>query len=522
MKKNAIISLMLVLCLLLCACSAKTAGQGNVQTAEAFSGGSGTREDPFLIRSAEELWLFASRINEVGFKYTEYTDGFYRLEADIDLGGRSWTSVVLLRGGFDGAGHTISGFTVEKTAHSEARYGFIAHVQGGVVENLTVSDARIRADSDKAPKAGAIVGTMLGGVLRNCRTTDTVSVTSGYQAGGVIGEAYGDEILVENCVNEARVESTSSVGGAGGIASYLHGEVRGCVNRGSVVSAGDGAGIACSLAGHVYDCENDGDVQADKYAGGVCCAFGDGALNSNSNDPSVILSGCINRGSVTSAQKTAAGICSKFSTGTIQDCSNSGNILSAKEAGGIFGYFNVSAFGTAAREARIANCVNTGSVSSTGPFLYYVGGIGGDVTLYGTGVVLENCVNTGAVVTTEGENVGGILGNVYAGQKGGAVTFRNCENSGEVKGALQIGGILGCAGTGLLEGAMPLTVRFENCRNTGTIVGLDSCCRVGGITGGDNGGELTMDFVDCVNEGALVSDAKLSFMDPFWPKLPEE
>lgn len=96
-----------ILCalLVLSACSATA-------DAAAFSGGSGTETDPYLISTAKDLWELADKINtEETLK--EYTGAFYRLTNDIDLGGKKkWTPIgnysvntyLWFEGTFDGGG----------------------------------------------------------------------------------------------------------------------------------------------------------------------------------------------------------------------------------------------------------------------------------------------------------------------------------------------------------------------------------------------------------------------------------
>lgn len=524
MKKRVCFFALLILCLLLSAC-----GSGRQsQNSGSFPGGSGTEADPYLIRSAGDLWLLAECINGSDEYKNPYPAAYYRLEADIDLGGERWTPLRELSGGFDGAGHTISGFVIRK-ASGQNTYGFFSKVSG-TVGNLTISNAEISVVGEGAPYAGAVTGQLSDGTLYGCRATDTVSVFCVYQAGGIAGSVSSSASVgesgvsrVENCVNEGRVESGGSVGSAAGIAANLHGDVNGCVNRGSIVSAGEAGGIACSLAGHVDSCRNEGDVQAEKYAGGICTSFSDASLNSSSNDTSVILRDCVNQGAVSSATRIAAGICGRISTGTIQGCSNSGDIRSTNEAGGIFGYFQASAFGTPAAELHISDCVNSGSITSEEGFVYAAGGIGGDLMSAGTRLWMENCENSGAVTSLDGKYVGGILGKVsVSGESGAAADFINCRNSGEVRGAQHIGGVLGFANGTRLEGEGVLwEIRFKDCDNTGTIVGLRNGCCVGGITGGSDDG-MDLVFADCTDGGQLLSEADRVYMDALWPKVPLE
>ena len=139
MKRAFFFPLLLSICLLLAACGAEGSapgpdGDAEVRVSEGFPGGSGTEEDPYLIRSAEDLWYLAACFNDSDEYQNPYLSCYYRLEADVDLGGRAWTPLRELRGGFDGAGHTISGFTIRDTTE-QSYYGFFSAVSG-TLENL--------------------------------------------------------------------------------------------------------------------------------------------------------------------------------------------------------------------------------------------------------------------------------------------------------------------------------------------------------------------------------------------------
>ena len=65
--------------------------------AKGFSGGSGTEDDPYLISTGNELVYLASEIN--GSNANIYYNKYYRLTANIDLGGKEWNPIGCYRYG---------------------------------------------------------------------------------------------------------------------------------------------------------------------------------------------------------------------------------------------------------------------------------------------------------------------------------------------------------------------------------------------------------------------------------------
>ena len=122
--------------------------------ADAFAGGSGTEEDPYLIAEASQLALLAKYVNEETPGY--YEDGVhYRLTADIDLSGYgSWTPIgsgptdgrypyenprYAFQGVFDGDGHLVSGLNVDLSGTTTFTSAGLFGVNDGTIRNLSVS-----------------------------------------------------------------------------------------------------------------------------------------------------------------------------------------------------------------------------------------------------------------------------------------------------------------------------------------------------------------------------------------------
>ncbi|MBO7252623.1 MAG: hypothetical protein J6V25_08340 [Oscillospiraceae bacterium] len=518
MKKMLILVLAMVI--LLYGCS----NSGEVEIKAPFSGGSGTQEDPYQLRTPEDLWEFAEKIQ--GEEGAHYAQANYILTADIDLGGnRQWEPIggkQDFEGCLDGDGYTIRGIVIRYkdplAGQKETAIGMF-RILRGKVQNLTIGNSTLNSDGEAA-KAGMFAGKLIGGTLDNCHTEDTVQVSGEYQIGGICGEANKDSVI-QNCSNAAEVTARSNIGCAAGIVSYTSCEITNCSNTGNITSEGDAAGIANTAGRSMLNCTNAGAVSARSYAAGIVCRFSDGALNTSMNDTTVQISNCTNSGSVTSREDPAGGIAACARTGSINVCANSGTVTSAKETGGILGYFQQSVFGTSCEEFTIADCSNTGEITSTEN--YSSGGICG--ILYGstTRIRLVNCSNRGTVhasgekdVLVSGAEAGGMVGQASVR----TLEMTNCQNAGSVTGYAMSGGMIGHVSPDSNLKDVSTQLLLTDCKNTGTITviapgGLKKTIYAGGMVGycrmvQEEGSTLPVFaqvvMENCTNEGMLKGD----------------
>ncbi|MDR2384937.1 MAG: fibronectin type III domain-containing protein, partial [Tannerella sp.] len=259
---------------------------------EAWTNGSGTKDDPYLIESAAHLAHLAYLVKrDMIFVNTGWTTDeknhtfgtgiYYKLTTDIDLNGlewipigcrqntaQYWTYYVCHFGGhFDGNGHTVANLSI-RTSDIESS-GLFGHVRGATVQNLGITGN----DSIIAGNAGAIAGYCAGNTtITNCYNTIYIStggasggivginngvltiincynkgmVNNGY-AGGIIGETRNmSELNIVNCYNTAPI--TTKRGASGGIIGnvYRIANVVNCYNTGTVVNAiGGGTNVNC-------------------------------------------------------------------------------------------------------------------------------------------------------------------------------------------------------------------------------------------------------------------------------------
>lgn len=264
--KKTILALVLSLCMVaVClpvVASAEDAPQGlwTDYAATAFVGGSGTKDAPYQIATAEQLALLAKDVNSGS---TTHSGEYFILTADIDLSGHVWTplgyesyssgggSAQSFSGYFDGNNKKITGLYVDERVgdnHGKNRnaglFGCIAAVSSEpVIQNLIVDGTVYAGDGD--PKsgynygAGILVGsiTVLGNdvpyaVIKNCTVSGTVNSTK--NAGGLVG--YANYTHFENCTADVEVNGYSVSGGF--VGNVFASEFTDCTAKGDVSSCG--------------------------------------------------------------------------------------------------------------------------------------------------------------------------------------------------------------------------------------------------------------------------------------------
>ena len=354
--------------------------------------GEGTKENPYEIATADDLYEFAIKVNEGD------NTACAVLTADITLIDTNWTPIGndsnQYKGTFDGDGHTITGLSVDIQSDNTIYAGLFGFLgEGGTIKNLGLADSKITCSGNRV-YAGGVCGWNTG-TIENCYNTGDVSCTSEYSfvyAGGVCG--LNDYGTIENCYNTGDVSGTSEYGFvyAGGVCGLNdYGTIENCYNTGDV----SGTGTRTDASGH---------------AGGVCGCNDYGTIENCYNTGEV--SGT---GTSTDGAGYDGGVCGR-NTGTIENCYNTG------EVSGIYGFVYAGGVcGANGNSATIINCYNTGDVSGTSSYGFaYAGGVCG-LNDYGT---IENCYNTGEVSGTGTSTDGsGYAGGVCGWNTG---TIENC------------------------------------------------------------------------------------------------
>ena len=238
-KRIGSVLLALALCLSLLPTAALAAGETG--TMPGYSGGSGTKDDPWQISSVADLQLLANTINDrnaAGFDADAAAGGagvagnyygyYFKQTTDLDLSGiDNWDPIgysggqdLYFAGHYDGDGHTISNAksTGKNDDEGFATAGIFGWVAFGSVKNLTVKNADFFAEGNKNMSyAGGVLAVAYSCTVENCSVYNSKiesrrdpNENSNF-AGGITGIASNSSF--EKC---ASVENTIRHGSFGG------------------------------------------------------------------------------------------------------------------------------------------------------------------------------------------------------------------------------------------------------------------------------------------------------------------
>lgn len=209
----------------------------------------------YIIATSEDLREFNRRITSDTYKKIPLSADA-RLTSDIDLTQADGTHTVWIpigkdsgryTGTFDGAGHTVKGYQINKADEM----GFFGTVGGGTVRGLTVSgDINIK-DKGNPTYAGGVAGNCFGTIEGCVNAASLTSSAEDVVIGGIVGHCRGGTI--SNCVNSGDVTNSSDNMDTGGIAGRNQdgGKISNCLNSGNVENSG--LGRTGGIAGYNYD-----------------------------------------------------------------------------------------------------------------------------------------------------------------------------------------------------------------------------------------------------------------------------
>ena len=383
--------------------------------AGAYSGGNGTRQDPYQIATAQDLI-------ELGQTPDDYGRSFV-LSADIDLADHVFDQAVIapdtagdspglggivittfdgpgFYGRFDGQGHVIRNLCIDdRTGSYQGLFGNLS--AGAEVVNLGLEDVRI----DGLSYVGGLVGQNDHGSISLCHIAGTVSGEE--TVGGLVG--HNDHGSISLCHSSGTVRGTEQVGGL----------------------------VGDNDAGRVSSSYSSAAVHGEEDTGGLVGDNGFGTISSS--DSTGLISG----------HRNVGGLAGKNGWGTISSCHSTGMVNGARKIGGLVGDNTYGAISSSYSTGRVYGNAN-------------VGGLVGYI--HQSGTITSSC-STGFVHGTQ--TAGGLLGNLYesgtisssygtggvfsgwgrAGGLAGALlrggTVSSCYSTGSVSGGRDVGGLVG-------------------------------------------------------------------------------
>jgi hypothetical protein len=385
--------------------------------------GRGLSDDPYLVNNYADF-------NEMRNNQHAY----YKLTADIDLTGLAQLPDIWY-GGIDGAGHTVSNFTLSAAGTAGGLFSVLSHpnvtiknltlesfslvgtantrgllagqitATGVMLDNVNVENGTLTPSSGNRTNYGGLIGqitTAGGATIKDCNVT--INIAGSQYIGGLVGQANNLDI------SGSTVSLTNSVPIAG--ASYIGGLV-GSLTTGSITnSSASGLGFSLTSA----------------YSGGIA--------------------GVINGVTVTNSHSTIGNIAS-----TVAPTSNA---------------FLGGLVGDAIGNSTISQSSATTNISGSS----YVGGLVG--RLYTSQI--SGSFATGDI-TARGSHSGGLVGYVYTSSVADSYATGNVTLTSSSVTSLYAGGLTGQASTG------PITRSFAR-GNVSVSTGIEvSTVHLGGLVG---------------------------------------
>ncbi len=312
---------------------------GTITGTPALVTGSGTKNDPYQIGTAEGLKLFHDIVNGENGR-TQKLDACATLTADIVLNDGTfaedgsytpgpsgaalteWSPMgvsnsTVYAGTFDGAGHTIQGLYRGENNRIAGLFGY--------TNGATIKNVKVTGYLGSAKSAGGIAAHTEQTTITGCVNAATVNAYTGGQEsiGGIVGTTELSSQIID-CINIGVIKCQAGDADpvfAGGIAGYLSSDstISSCSNGGKVIGACNGNGSYCrsqiggivgiATLGTITDCYNAGSVtditpedpNSEPWVGGIVGS----APGHSSKYLSVTISNCYSTGSVTANNTTA-------------------------------------------------------------------------------------------------------------------------------------------------------------------------------------------------------------------------
>lgn len=189
---------------------------------DAYSGGEGSLNDPFIIKTANDLKMLAATSSDWS------AGNYFRMEADIDASGLTssiGSASAPFAASFDGNGHAVLNLSLSGNALGMPT-GLFAVINGGEVKNLGVVNAMISGSNS----VGIIAGELTSGIIECCFSSGSVAGSS-ICVGGLVGENVSGRIL--NCYSGADVENSSDYA-TGGLVGKNRGTIQNTYSAGKV------------------------------------------------------------------------------------------------------------------------------------------------------------------------------------------------------------------------------------------------------------------------------------------------
>ena len=211
-----------------------------------FASGTGTEDDPYVIKGANH---WNNMVRMVNAKSSDYTNAYYKLAADIDFENVPVTPINNFKGVIDGGNYTLKNAKIgDGTASHQAFFPMLAGTIKNInFDNITVTASDAAASSSAATSAAVIVAGNNNNnafTLENCHVKNSIVASGkngdshGAYAGGLVGRCNNASVLIKDCSvsNTTIAGVTENCGGLVGLCNM--GVMLNVVSSGNTVSSG--------------------------------------------------------------------------------------------------------------------------------------------------------------------------------------------------------------------------------------------------------------------------------------------
>jgi hypothetical protein len=387
-----------------------------------FAGGTGTKKDPFIIKTVLQLDSIRFFLNK-----------HFALSADINFQGSGFDSLHSknnegwqpigdnenpFTGSFDGNGKTIKHMYINRSGSTQV--GLFGYCAKGYISNLS---------------------------LENC------FVTGNEEVGALTGACYG---LLENCTISGQITGIVKVGGLTG---YNKGQIIKCLTNCKVNGELSTGGLTGCNENEIENCQASGSVYGKEATGGLVGKNGFKKDHSYSTDdkPSInewesFIENCFSSGTVSGLShenqagsadnRWTGGLVGSNENGVIFNCQSECIVKGVEDVGGLAGYNDEGWINNCSAKGKTEGSKNTGSLLGLN---------------YG---LVENSYSTGNV--SGQKTAGGLIGHNSDGW------INNCISASHVDNCIGRGGLVGFATVEFEMGRGSVNNCFWDIQKSGT------------------------------------------------------
>lgn len=424
--KNVLIGIIVII--LLISSSSLTSFAGDQPKSFTFSGGEGTKSNPYLISNINDL----IELSDAMLSGSNARDSYFKLTTDIDLEETEWKPIgnrtIGFNGVFDGNGKKI---TIKKFASGNIFGLFGIADSSSTIKNLIVRGIiDIKVDTDEEVYFGLVAGKSEG-TIENCITEGSVTLIvntpKDFYFGGVMGFGRGSFSYIQNDASLSLTRAGQGYTALGGIVGSSRGNIAllsNITNTGTIDANIDGRILAGGITGeygfgpNIYNALNQGNISIvdrkidDKIrvaTGGITGEIRESNIDMALNKGKVYMSyaGNLNKGEI-----ITGGITGIAENSKLLNVGNEG----AVESNGSKVLYAAGIIGNVGRQVTVANAYNKGKIYGTSPDknaeLYIAGLVEGIA-------IVDNFYNTGSVKLKAGnmrEIDGDIFSNIRPGE----------------------------------------------------------------------------------------------------------